>query len=282
MSDGDLEGKCEETGDLQISTSGIPIIKDPEHCLIDEQKFPSTERLLVDSSTPTDEVYLENTVNAPLGEGRFWLWFHLNILSYSIRELSEKKEFAELRAVLLENNVKREYEEKTKLEEALKAEKHDKIGIFTRYIHRIYLHRLEESDREYAEESLVKANEKIKALESKEFMQLFVELGLSNRIEEKEQTIREYAKRFGTPESLWKLKAAEENRAMNGQNLPKYQSIEELLTYYGTGKLPKTTGQRVIDFLEKIANPDTYYDIASAVYDAFRTKSKVPKIKDCG
>lgn len=272
MSDGDLEGKCKQTDEMHISTSGIPIIKDPEHCLIDEQRFPSTERLLVDSSTPTDEVYLENTVNAPLGNGRFWLWFHLNILSYSIRELSEKKEFAELRAVLLENNVKREYEEKTKLEEALKAENHDKIEIFTRYIHRIYLHRLEESDREYAEECLAKSNEKIKALESKEFMQMFVELGLSNKIEEKEQTIREYAKRFGTPESLWKLKAAEENRAMNGQTLPKYQSIEELLTYYSTGKLPKTTGQRVMDFLENIANPDTYYNIAKAVLYAFRKK----------
>ena len=271
MSDGDLEGKCEETDELQISTSGIPIIREKPLLKIEDDSIQDSG-VYGTGATNENTAAEQADIKAPLGDPMFWLWFYASTQSHVLEKTILDKILYEARGEILEASVKREYEEKTKLEEALKAENHDKIGIFVRYIHRIYLHRLEESDREYAEESLVKANERVKALESNELMQMFVKLGLSNKIEEQEQTIREYAKRFGTPESLWKLKAAEENRAMNGQNLPKYQSIEELLTYYCTGKLPKTTGQRVMDFLEKIANPDTYHNIAQAVYRAFRKK----------
>ncbi len=278
MSDGDLEGKCEETDRINVSGE-IPILRpdDTREEALDESQPELYDSKVIHLRTPKPISEIQ--------EHLYWKWVRIDIVRAIIDELQNTANIAEARGEVLEANVAREYQEKIKLQEALKAENHDKIEIFMRYLHRIYLHRLEESDRELAEEDLAKANEKIKMLENSELGSLFVKLGLSNEIEKQDALIKEYAKRFGTPESLWKLKEAEENRAMNGQKLPKYQTIEELITYYHTGKLPKTTGQRAMDFLEKIANPDTFYNIAQAVYRAFKKEKpkRLPiKINDCG
>jgi len=260
VSGSDLDGRCEETDRIHVSGE-IPILREVDT----REEVPDESQPDLDDSRVI-HVRSPKTVSE-IQEHRYWKWLHIDVVRDLIKELQISATIAEVRGEVLEANVAREYHEKMELQKALKAERHDKVEIFTRYLHRIYLHRLEESDREYAEESLAEANSRIIAYH-------IVALGLSDKINEQEKLIREYARRFGSPEDLRKLKEAEENCAKKGTNCKRedYDCISKLLEHHGAGKCPKTTGQRMMDFLEKIANPDTYYNIAQAVYRAFRKK----------
>jgi hypothetical protein len=60
--------------------------------------------------------------------------------------------------------------------------------------------------------------------------------------------------------------------------------MDKLIQQHETGRCPKTAGQRIEDFMEKLLNPDTYHAIVQSIYRAFREKPKSPpvRIDDCG
>jgi hypothetical protein len=272
-----LEERCEDD-DMHVSTVSIPIIREEKVGIVDENSPADTqviqrlEKRLEDPTAPQ----WPPVVYAPLGEPEFWLDIHLGLVSYALRVAGEsilEKQLADARIALIQNDLYRQFTDKIHLSNELFAQKvlteQERIyhlsraaHIISRYINLIYERGIMLDRHESEVQELGKAHE----LD----MQL---LGLcaSNEIEAKDNVIKMYEARFGSREELMKLARAEEKSKLPGMLGPrKYADISTFVKQHETGKQPKTVGQQMVDCFEKLLNPDTYGNIARAVYRAFR------------
>lgn len=273
MSEMGLEERCEE--DMHVSTARIPIIR--EHPL-DISEGDSLEDSKIIAAVRQSQ--LPRTIYAPIGDAEFWIEIHLGLVAYALRAAEQsmlEKHIEEARIVLIQNDLYRQFRDKVHLSNELAA-KQDQIdkerkehlsmtaNILTRYINLIYLFGIEK-DRHDTEVQLLSKEHELS-------LQLFG-LHVSNEIEAKELVIKMYEGRFGSREELMKLAKAEENSRLPGMLGPrKYADISTYVKQHETGKQPKTIGQQMVDCFEKLFNPDTYGNIARAVYRAFRKEDK--------
>ncbi len=265
-----LEERCED-GDMHVSTARIPIVR--EHPLEISEGDSLEDSRIIELAGPSQ---LPRTISAPLGEAEFWFGIHLGMVEYAMRVAGEsilEKQLADARIALIQNDLYRQFTDKMHLSNELFAQKvlneQERIyhlsraaHIISRYINLIYERGIMQDRHETEVQELGKEHE---------LAMQFLGLRASNEIEAKDDIIKMYEKRFGSREELMKLAQAEEKSKLNGPLGPrKYADISTFIKQHETGKQPKTIGQQMVDCFEKLLNPDTYGNIARAVYRAFR------------
>ncbi|MEM3154288.1 MAG: hypothetical protein QW165_01840 [Candidatus Woesearchaeota archaeon] len=236
VSDMGLEEQCSNE-DMQISRADIPIVREHPLDVKDDNSLEDSRVIKIGNTEPASQ--LPRTIYAPIGDAEFWLKVHIGLVEYALRTAKNSilaQKIAEARVELVQNDLYRQYSDKTRLEEELKKEK-------------------------------------IRSENYKFGIQLALLLA-DNKVEEKEKIIKMYEERFGTREELLKLAQAEENCLLEGRSCKtKYNCISKFIESHKTGKCPKTIGQRAADFVEKLLNPKTYLGMATAFYTAFRGKT---------
>lgn len=280
VSDMGLEERCDDE-DMHVSTARIPIVQ--EHPLdISEGDSLEDSRIMqaIPGEQPTPENQLPRTIYAPLGDAEFWFGIHLGLVEYALRAAGQSmhdKNLAEARINLIQNDLYRQFTDKMHINSELVAqkelnEKEKKTHIsqlafvFAKYIDLVYAMGIAQDRHETT----------IQELEKMQDLRLqFYRLCASNEIERKENVIKMYEERFGSREELEKLAQAEENTKLPGTLGPrKYADISALIKQHETGERPKTVGQRMADFAEKLLSPKTYSNIVNALYAAFRGKEQ--------
>ncbi len=253
--------------------------------------IPDLELLTVEDGSMQDSAILtreQNTqaqpqiISAPLGDPLFWMYFHVRIVDYAIRKFDLERQLAEVRGELLQADLARQYSGRQEAEKELKKLK----AILS----------LRESALMDSVIALFRADDKNETLEFKlkntenalshiraDYVPALIRaLAAENDSEQKEIILQMYEKRFGSREKLLKLAEAEKKCEEKGKNCQRanYDCMDKLIQQHETGRCPKTTGQRMADFLEKLFDPKTYSKITTALYDTFRGKQ--PKQDDCG
>ncbi len=274
VSDMGLEERCGDE-DMHVSTARIPIIREYS---IDVTDGDSIEDSKIMEAIPQSQ--LPRTIYAPLGDAEFWIGIHLGLVEYALRTAEQsilEKHITETRISLIQNDLYMQFTDKLHINSELVAQKElneqerkENLSrtalIISKYVLTIY----ERGIAQYRHELEIQKLEKEHELD----IQL---LGLraSNEIEAKEIVIRMYEERFGTRQELERLAQAEENTKLPGMLGPrKYADISTLIKQHETGERPKTVGQRMADFAEKLLSPETYSNIVNALYAAFRGKEQ--------
>jgi len=229
-----LEERCGDE-DMHVSTARIPIIREYS---IDVTDGDSIEDSKIMEAIPQSQ--LPRTIYAPLGDAEFWIGIHLGLVSYAMREAEKQMlevNVASTRISLIQNDLYKQFREKVQLQEEFKMQKN--------------------------------------LAENYKFVIQLAMLLTQNKVEEKENILRMYEERFGSRDDLMKLAKAEENTKLPGMLGPrKYADISTLIKQHETGERPKTVGQRMADFAEKLLSPETYSNIVNALYAAFRGKEQ--------
>jgi hypothetical protein len=276
-----LEERCNDE-DMHVSTANIPIIRELPLDVTDGDS-PEDSRIIRISpeDQPAPQNQLPRTIYAPLGDAEFWFGIHLGLAEYALRVAGQSildKQLVEAHALLVENDLARQFAAKERLTEELAAQK--KLTTTERQVHLeqmafIFGQYLDlERTLKIAQgkhEARIKELEKIQDLR----LQLY-RLCASNEIEAKETIIKMYEERFGSREELEKLARAEEDCIGKGRNCATkdYNCISKLIALHEKGKCPKTAGERMADFVEKLLSPKTYSNIVNALYTAFRGKER--------
>lgn len=220
-------------------------------------------------------------ISAPLGDPLFWMYFHIRIVDYAIRKFDQEKQLAEIRCELLEAGVAREYLARQEAEKELKKLR-TLLALRDSALAESVMALFRADDRNDSLELRLKNTENTILHLSADYVPALIRaLAAENGAESKEAIIQMYEKRFGSREKLLKLAEAEQKCEDKSKNCQRtnYDCMDKLIQYHETGKCPKTTGQRMADFMEKLLCPKTYSKIVTALYEAFRGK---PKQDDCG
>jgi hypothetical protein len=249
--------------------------------------IPEQELLKIDDDSPEmSGVYSpdgqgnpspqQQTIKAPIGDPIFWLYIHVGMVDYAIRKFDQDKRLAEVRGELLEANVAREYAARKEAEKELKKLK-DLIALRESALTETVIALFRTEDKNETLELRLKNTENALAAVSEDYFPALVRaLAAENKAEQKEILLQMYEKRFGSREKLLKLAEAEQKcedqqRKCMREN---YGCIDKITQYHDLGRCPKTVGQRISHFLERITSPATYYKIARAIRYAFTKKEE--------
>ncbi len=294
VSDMGLEERCGDEEDMHVSTASIPILREEKAGIVEENSPAETQviRRLEERLENPAAPQWPPIVYAPIDDPEFWLEFHNAVQRAGIQQLRDSdvaRQLAEARILLIQNDLDRQYADKIRLgnqlenvsaelaavkkqsEQQIADHLRTKADIFAKYINLVYLLGIERDQHETTVLELEKAVEQMSNNERKYYFGL---LCAANEVEARELIIKMYEERFGTREELMKLGKAEENTKLPGTLGPrKYADISAIIKQHQTGK-QKTVGQRIGDFAEKLLSPDTYGNIARAIYRAFKKEEK--------
>jgi hypothetical protein len=230
-----LEERCNDE-DMHVSTAGIPIIR--EHPLdIKDGDSLEDSRIFQAAENNPHEIQLPRTIYAPLGDAEFWMGIHIGLLEYALNAAQQsilEKQLADTRVALVQNDLYRQFKDKLQLQREFESQK--------------------------------------QLAESYKLVLRLASLLTQNKVEERDNIIKMYEERFGTQEEILKLARAEEESKLPGPLGPrKYVEISSLIKQHKTG-VKLTLADKMFLFAERLLNPKTYSNMATAVYEAFTGK----------